>query len=300
MTKHDKSDIKAFIAAPAQANLINLKEELGRRGVSFFTAYDLAPTTNSLTANIQQAIKRADLVIAVIPEQASPNIFFELGIAQALNKSLILLVSPKYGNIPSDLVGAFYVRTDPQNTETIGFALDQSLNRLKRPARRSEKLQKEGQPLGKKANKFLAQIRNESENLSGQAFQSLVAEVLQAAGVNAVSQSSQNDTGIDIAVWSDALQPDAGNPLLIEVKSSIRNNEQLLQAINQVEQYRVKSGSKLAMLIVNTTLTALSAAPFMGGVLAITFVDLVDHLRTKTFAETVRELRNQYVHSGRK
>jgi predicted nucleotide-binding protein len=56
---------------------------------------------------MQQAIKRANLVIAVIPEQASPNIFFELGMAQALNKSLILLVSPEYGNIPSDLVGAF-------------------------------------------------------------------------------------------------------------------------------------------------------------------------------------------------
>ena len=300
MKTHNTQPLRAFIAAPACEDLDILNAELTKRGITVFTAYDLSPATSSLAANVEKAIQQADLIVAVVPQQISPNVFFELGMAHALRKPVILLVSPQYGQIPSDLAGIFYLRADPKNREAIGFALDQCLSRMEKRIARPPKPPKEGRPLGADADKFLARIKSEGSSLRGRELENLVAEVLRTAGVNAMTQSPRPDQGADIAVWSDALQPLAGNPLLIEVKSNIRNKQQLLQAVNQVEQYRLKSGSRLALLVLNASRVALSSAPFIGGILTITLSELVDQLRTKTFAETVRELRNQYVHGGRK
>lgn len=294
----DYSNISVFIAAPAQTRLEVLKRELRRRGLNVFTAYDIQPATHSLADHINRAIKKADLIVGVVPETMTPNVFFELGIAHALEKPFLLLVSPKSGNIPSDLVGMLYVRADPDNVEAISFALDQCLNRLKTKPVRQGRSPKEGQPLGSKADHFISQLQRSAGTIRGAELESLVSEILRAAGVAAITQSPFPSKGADIAVWSDDLQPISGNPLLVEVKSTIRNKQQLLEAVEQVDRFRDKSGSRLALLLVNTALTALSAAPFAGGVLAMTIVDLVSHLRSKTFSETIRELRNQHVHGG--
>jgi Holliday junction resolvase-like predicted endonuclease len=299
MAKHDAAPLRAFIAAPASQDLSTLNKELTKRGVVAFTAYDLAPATGSLLSNIEQAIQDADIVIAVIPAGLSANVFFELGLAHALRKPLLILVSPKYGQLPSDLTGTFYLRTDPQNAEAIAFALDQCLGRVDKPTSRPPRLPKEGSPLGDEADKYIERITREGARLRGRELEDLVADILRAAGVEALTQSLQLDHGADIVVWSDALQPLAGNPLLVEVKSTIRGKSQLLQAAKQVERYRLQSGSGLALLVVNEALVSLDEAPFLGGVLAITLKDLIEQLRSKTFADMVRQLRNLYFHGGR-
>jgi hypothetical protein len=291
--------LRAFVAAPVHQNLDALNAELNQRGITIFTAYELPPAS-SLAANIEKAIRQADLVVAVIPEQMSPNVFFELGMAHTLRKPIILLVSPQYGRMPSDLAGTFYLRADPENREAIGFALDQCLSRIEKRVARPPKPAKEGRPLGADADRFLALIQSQGPSLRGRKLENLVAEILRAADVNAVTQSPTPDRGADIAVWSDALESVAGNPLLIEIKSNIHSTQELLKAANQVERYRIRSGSLLALLIVNSSTAALPSTPTTGGVLAITLERLIGQLRGKTFAETIRELRNEYSHGGKK
>jgi Holliday junction resolvase len=296
----DHAYVSVFIAAPAEAQIEVLKQELLKRGLRVFTAYDIQPTTHSVADHINRAIKAADLIVGVVPETASPNVFFEIGVAYALQKTFLLLVSPKAGNIPSDLAGMLYVRADPDNAEAIGFALDQCLSRLKHKPVKSRKSPKEGRPLGTKADDFIAQLKRSESTIRGAELERMVADVLRAAGVTAVTQSPSPSKGADIAVWSDDLQPIAGNPLLIEVKTTIRTKKQLAEAVSQLERFREKSGSRLALLLVKTAVTELSATPFTGGVLSITIADLIGHLRSKTFSETIRELRNKSIHGGGK
>ena len=300
MSNTNTYTMRAFIVAPADQKLDALKEELAKRRIQSYTAYDLSPATTSLATNIEHAIRDADLIIAVIPAQASPNVFFEIGMAHALKKPFLLLISPKYGHLPSDLTGTFYLRADPKNREAIGFALDQCLSRIERRVVRPQKRPQEGKPLGDNAERFLSLLREKGSQLKGRELESLVADLLREAGLEAVSESPQPQAGADIAVWSDALQPLVGNPLLIEVKSRLQTKRQLQDALHQVERYRVKSGARLALLVVNAALGSLSGVPAFGGVLAVTLIDFIERLRSKTFADAIQELRNQYVHSGDK
>jgi hypothetical protein len=291
-------DLSVFIAAPAQASLTVLKQELEKRGLRVYTAYDLQPATHSLADHVNRAIKAADLIVGVVPDSTSPNVFFEIGVAYALQKPFLLLVSPKAGTMPSDLAGMLYVRADPDNAEAIGFALDQYLARFRRRPAKPSRSPREGRPLGSKADDFIAELKRSGAEMRGAELENLVSEILRATGVTAVTQSPFPDKGADLAVWSDDLQPITGNPLLVEVKSAIRNRTQLTQAIDQVERFRRQTGSRIALLLVNTAITALCAAPSPGGVIAVTVAELIDHLRTKTFSETIRELRNKRLHSG--
>jgi hypothetical protein len=301
MTYKEKvSPIRAFIAAPANENLAALKELLIKRGIHIFTAYDLPPASGSLAMNIEQAILQADIVIAVLPQHESPNVFFELGMAKVLRKPSLILVSPKYGQLPFDLADTLYFRADSQNSEVIGFALDQCLSQVKKRIVRTPKPRKEGRPLGDKADNFLARINTGLMDSRGRGTEDLVAEVLQAAGVRVMTQSQRPDQGADIAVWSDALQSVTGNPILIEIKSGVPGRAQLLQTIKRVEQYRLRSGARIALLVINGILKVTPNVPFTAGVLVITLGDLITSLRTRTFDQMVRELRNQSVHGGRR
>jgi hypothetical protein len=166
MKKKEIEQIQAFIAAPVGQFLGVLKEELANRNVKAYTAYDFPPST----ANIEQAMKKSNLIIAVISKEASPNVFFELGMAHAMKKPFLVFVSPSFGTLPSDISGTLYFRTDIENRSAIGFALDQCIDRLQRPPLRPQKQTKgEEIPLGKeKANRFLTEIKQKGIELSEQ------------------------------------------------------------------------------------------------------------------------------------
>lgn len=290
--------LQAFIAAPADQSLKTLKDELIRRNVHAYTAYDLPAATTSIANSVEQAIKKADFMVAVVPAHASPNLFFELGMAHAMKKPLLVLVPPTFGILPSDIAGMLYLRIDPGNKSALSFALDQYLTHLESPSTRRKRKKKEETPLGEESNRFLAAIQ--SGNLTGSELECVVAEVLRAAGAEVVIESRHGDNGVDIAIWSDAIQSIAGNPVLVEVKKSIRSHHDLQQALEQVEQYRRNSGSKLGLLVVEATKADFSSIPIGSGVLAVILSDLLSKLRTKTLAETIRELRNETFHAGGK
>ena len=74
--------------------------------------------------------------------------------------------------------------------------------------------------------------------------------------------------------------------------------KQLRKALKQVEFYRKKNNTDWALLILSTFSNVAVAVPFVGAVLGVTINTLLEQLRTKSFAEVMRELRNQRVHGG--
>ena len=286
---------KAFLAAPARVNLNIIEQELQERGINPITAYDFLSSGLSIVDHIKKIIKNSDLFIAVIPEYFSPNIFVELGLAYALKKQLLLFISPKLKEIPFDIAGTTYVRAEPDNRAAIAFALDQLLASQEKKIFYLRKNYKEGRLLGDLADTYLKRLQEKGKSLKGADFEKMVAEILKSSGVSTITQSTKHDLGIDFAVWSDDLQAITGNPLLIEVKSGVRNREDLKRALYQVEKYRMKSGTKWALLIVPWL--AEISIPVFGSVLALTLAEFIEYLRNHTFAEVIRKLRNKQVHS---
>ena len=140
------------------------------------------------------------------------------------------------------------------------------------------------------------------KSLRGHDLEEMVVEIFQESGVEAVSRRPTKDSGVDISVWSDDFQGVLDNPILVEVKSRIRNNNELLKELNQLDMYRNKSGAKWALLLVSSAFVsgALSSIPFFGGVIAVTISDFLEQLRTRSLVETLRNLRNERVHGGMK
>ena len=298
MDKKEKKITKAFIAAPAFVDLSVITDELHKRAVKPITAYQLHPKGTSIMNEIETAISSADLVIAVIPEQLSENVFFELGLAHAKKKRMLLIVSPNIKDVPSDLAGRLYFRAESSNREAIAFALDQLIASQKiKPARR-DKVRQKRQALGDRVDEYLKRLDERKGTLKGHELEELVAEIFHVSGVEAVCRRPKKDAGMDIAVWSDDFQGILDNPMLVEVKSRIRNTSELRQALHQLEMYRNKSGAKWALLLVSSAFagSALSSIPFVGGVIAVTISEFLERLRTRPLVEALCILRNERVH----
>ncbi len=248
---------------------------------------DVAPLGAALVDALREAIIAADRVIVVLPRgDGAVNAAFEAGLAWALNKQLIV-VAAQDAEVPSDLSGILIVRADPGDLDAIGFALDQIEDRPS--SQRRSQGAGTGQPIGSYADLLLkraGEIRSESEALA------LLVDAIEASGAAAV-RSAGRDRGFDLGVWSDDLDAIAGNPLLIEVKRALTANavRQSLLALHS------SPSARLGLIVLTEDDTRPShdiglAAP----VLAIGLVDLLERLRRQSFAEIVRDLRNQSVH----
>ncbi len=302
MSKAENRITKAFIAAPAFIDLSVITEELHKRGVKPITAYQLHPTGISIMNEIEEAISSVDFVIAVISDQFYGNVFFELGLAYAKKKRMMLILSPKIKDVPSDLSGSLYFRAESSNREAIAFALDQLIASQKIKPVRYDKPRQKSHALGDRVDEYLKRLRESRKALRGHDLEEMVVEIFQESGVEAVCRRPTKDLGVDIAVWSDDFQGVLDNPILVEVKSRIRNNNELLKELKQLDMYRNKSGAKWALLLVSSAFTssALSSIPFVGGVIAITISEFLERLRTRSLVETLRNLRNERVHGGMK
>ena len=98
----------------------------------------------------------------------------------------------------------------------------------------------------------------------------------------------------DLGVWSDDLDAIAANPLVIEIKKrfSTASIAQALAAMQSMSNAR-------AALVVYLDYESASPRDLRSvrfPVLAIALQDLITRMRTATFAEVIRDLRNRSVH----
>ena len=291
--KKKPTSIKVFISKPADKSTSVIEDELAKRNVQFSTIHEFHSGATILSA-IESAIKSADLIIALIPEDASHNVFFEIGIAHAYKKQLLIFIPPSFGQLPTDISGLLYVRTDADNREAIGFAIDQCIERLEKPTVRYSKPKYEGKTIGDKADEYLLLLDENGINITEQELVNIVANILKDAGVEAVIESQIHNERIDIAIWSDSLQSLYGNPIIVEIKRFINSESNLLCAVNQVKQYMNVSGANLAIILVNSVSEELALSSIMNDIILITIRDLLERLRIHTFAEVISELRESY------
>lgn len=212
--------VTAFVSAPSDANLGNLKNILQSFDVELKTLHDAGGNHVPLSRMILNLIKNSDLVIGIFDMQPSNNVAFELGLATALEKKIILLGS---GVVPVHLSMAPVLSAPLSDSSALQFQLGAALENLDlvRPSvtelsterqteRKSEKKDRStGVKPSRKFEKRLYSILNKSPEINKYSVKTGLYS----------TYSSQRFTP-DIAAWLESGEDLFSGPLIIEVKST--------------------------------------------------------------------------------
>ena len=244
--------------------------------------------------SLHRCVNDADMVIGIMGDRRKDtNVFFELGVASALNKPTLLFITPDY---PIDLIppsGIPYLRMDLRNEDAVMFGLKQALSlsprdRIHQPA--------EGfttRPIGPVADQLLAKLAQTSPR----EFEDLIYDAIKASGAPTIARGSEaEDRGIDFAVWSSDLEPTITNPLLIECKSSLRNQSDVNEAIGRMFRALEAIHNGCGIVLYKEAGKVSKAAPRSLPVVFVSAEEFINGLRDTGLAEYVRKLRNTAVH----
>jgi hypothetical protein len=287
---------RAFISAPLATDTGVIREALEQLGISAFSADDVDVAGVPMAEAVQQGIERADLVVALMSQSPpSSNVMFELGIAHALKKQTLVIAEAEV--IPTvATLGLPYIRATLKNREAIAYALQQlaaaaTSRQLAIPPRQETA----GTGIGDAVNPLLDRLRRAEESHSEIQLVSIIADAVQAAGVAAIARETK-DTGADLAVWSDDLQPWIPNPFVIEVKGVIANRGDASRTFDKLYVRMPALHAAWALLIYLDAPADAANALDRGPVLAISAKSFIESLRTTPFSKLVLALRHARVH----
>lgn len=285
------SDVtRLYVSAPSDLDLRPLLDGLKRRGAEPYVLSDVAPLGADIAEGLRLAIDQADRVLVVLTAEPALNPVLEAGVALALQKPLLIIATPG-ASVPSDLKGQLIVQARPDDLDAVNFALDHAKPTAMRPDH--ELVAKPtGQPLGADmAERLLTRLAN--DGLTERSAVEVILEAVEASrGIGAVNA----DPGFDLGVWSDDLDAIGGNPLLVEVKRSLRPGavDQVLLALDS------HPSAQIALLIyIEPSTEPLSQAELEKArfpVLVISIQQLLQRMALVSFAEVVRDLRNRSAH----
>ena len=112
--------------------ITKVKETLEVQGFYVYLAEEDVRAGTYLPAKIEEAIRRCDVVLAILTSKASKSAWVqqELGYAKAIGKLIIPLVEEEV-NVTGFLTGVEYIRFDPRNLEPALQKIKEYLTRLK-------------------------------------------------------------------------------------------------------------------------------------------------------------------------
>lgn len=233
---------RVFIAAPAAVDTGVIRRALEARGMVPYEIDDRTMIGASIAEVIEDCIGQADLVVAVIGGgQAQANVLYELGYAAALKKRILALVPPDE-DLP--IAGIPCLRVRPDNREAIDFGLDLVLNAPPRDRPPPGEPAGQTRPLGRLADDLLARLAEAMKQPDEEELTEIVLEALNSSGISSLScssQTSRNDGGVDVGIWSDDFEPWVGNPVFIEIRSRLtspalsRTLEQLTHRLDRTQ-----------------------------------------------------------------
>ncbi len=236
-------------------------------------------------------MSRADFICSVIPEDANPNVMFELGMAIGKNKPVLALVNSAAG-LPLDALTYFVL---PPDAEGLGRALDTFLSHAKPTSAR---------PRRAAIPKSSPGAVNRSPTTGvGYATEMQTAELLRQAGYIVSDEMGSMDKGVDLAVWIDELEPIVGGPVLVQVKTGQPSINHVVEAKQQLREYVLKTNGKLGLLVwwgVSTVPEppSPSGRPTWPLIFVLSGEKLTALVESGRLASELTRLRNAAVHGG--
>jgi hypothetical protein len=141
----------------------------------------------------------------------------------------------------------------------------------------------------------LDHIEDASYGPSEARLETLVASALQQSGVTTIVRSyTERDRQFDLALWVDELESYVGNPLLIEIKQSIKDSA----VIHMLDSLLAKTSARWALLLYlhGPEFKVLPGDLLPPNILYLSIRELFEKMRSKSFPVSVRDLRNLRVH----
>ena len=283
---------KCFVSCGNVDRFQLLSDALYSLGFVPTSARDVGLGTLSPIEVLETMIRGTDVFIAALEGSGQDqNVLFELGMARGLSKRTVVLAELS-SNLPFDLQGLLVVWLD-WNRET---AVKQALQRaLELPGPRATTLATASftsRPLGPAASLFMERFRGVGSGpRAGGDLVELVASMFTATGAVVEIGSTK---GPDLAIWMAELESAMGNPLIVEVKHTLRDP---VRTVNQVAAYVVKANTQWGLLLyLEGTLAGYMSQPRIPNVLISGIYSLLDDLRTASSAELVLQLRHAAVH----
>src|ERR1700678_4505269 len=129
MATADKPRKKRIFIAHSHGDVGEVQKAMLRFGLDSVTLEQAATPGTTWVDSLHRCVNEADMVIGVMGDRKKDvNVFFELGVASALNKPTLLFITPDY---PMDFVppsGIPYLRMDLRNEDAVMFGLNQVLS----------------------------------------------------------------------------------------------------------------------------------------------------------------------------
>jgi Holliday junction resolvase len=284
-----------FISSAAGTDLSLLIAALEGHGFAVVVPTQLGAGQRWLDA-LTESLKTVDLVVGVFgSREAIANPVFEIGYALGIGKPVLAIVSPMAEDLPFAISSLPVVRAEPTDREAIEFALGSlPANPLRHPA---QPVPAPALPLpAYHLEEYAARIKgaqNEHELLD------VLRTLLVDAGVEVVADARIGDHRADFAIWSDVLGTYVGNPLIVEVKHTLRTVGAVHQALAQLTHYISASGASWGLLLYahgpDPARIALEVQQ-ASRIIALSLDELLDRLRSRSLFDVIRDLRNRKVH----
>ena len=117
----------------------------------------------------------------------------------------------------------------------ISFALDQLLTIPRHAKHKIKEVNiNKSKPIGSIADNLIAKLDRLGNEIQYKDLEDIIVSALKASGIRLLSTSQQGHDA-DMAIWSDELQADIGNPLIIEVKKKVSNQNirSIIETVNR-------------------------------------------------------------------
>lgn len=287
-----------FLSHPVRTDTSVIRRLLEREGVSVRSDEDVEPGAN-VRASLIEGMQKADAVVAVLGDRLkNSNVFYQMGLADAMGKP-VLVVSIGALDPVSDLALFPYLRARPDDEEALRFGLAHFIRAPHHGSKHERDYTTATKPIGELVDGFIARLHRDP-SIREDELVSIIATAIRESGVDTQAsvphRASAEEIPADIAVWSDELESFVGNPLPIEVRSSVMTAHEAEGAAKNL--MRAITGAKVRwglILFLKATADAkgvLSKYP----VLAMSIEDFLEAMRNRSFGRIVADLRNRAVH----
>ncbi len=297
---------RAFVSAPFDTNLSLLNSTLALYGVEILSLDDLSTRDKSLLNSTTELIGKADFVIAVIEERINSNVSFELGLATALGRPLLIIGK---GPIPSVLQSAAVLSVPMDNEASLKFQLGAFLEHvdlLRSPLQEQpvdfdmltsnrdvESLHFQSSK-ERRSNLKNLNFENSAQHRLFNAFK--FSSEIDSFAVEPQEMSDQKKFLPDFAAWFSPKHRFFRGPLVVELKAGqrVRNTR---GAINQVRRYTEKLGAAAGLVVVDggseSSLRATSLSPL---ICVVGLTEIEELLAHSELASAMRSARNRLAH----
>lgn len=290
-----KNAKKCFISTSFSTSLSKLDsviELVESMGMTPITTYDTS-VGDSIVSTIADQMKSSDIVIVLFGDLENQQLYFELGMATALQKRVIVVYEGTSQPSLSTGTGTVVVHIDTiQELEKLEWALEMILSSPRSRKKSSSEISDSLIPLRGKAKEFLSRAEHAKRDLSTMHIVQLITDVLSCSGITTIVPSSGKDDGTDLVVWFDDKKTGQRVKLPIEVKKTIS-----LNATRMVHSAMVNIDAPMALLIYLEGEIPKSVNEFGAGrIIFIKLEELIRNLEKNTLPKVLTQFRNDIVH----